>query len=174
MHHRFRAALTAGALLLSASSAAMAQGASVERGRYLATLGGCSHCHTPGHFLGKPDMARALGGSDVGFGIPNLGVFVGSNLTPDKETGLGGWTDAELATVLRTGVRPDGRILAPSMPWRDYAALSEADMSALVAYLRSLKPVANKVPGPFGPQEKPSVLVMTIVPPGTPVGGGKP
>jgi mono/diheme cytochrome c family protein len=173
MRDRFRAVLAAGALLLSLGTSAMAQG-QVERGRYLATLGGCSHCHTPGHFLGKPDLARYLGGSDVGFGIPNLGVFVGPNLTPDKESGLGGWTDAQVATVMRTGVRPDGRILAPSMPWRDYAALSDADMSALVAYLRSLKTVANKVPGPFGPQEKPSVLVMTIVPPGTPIGGGKP
>lgn len=169
----FKSLLAAGVLLGASVLPAAAQ-SPVDRGRYLATVGGCSHCHTPGHFMGKPDAARYLGGSDVGFGIPNLGVFVGPNLTPDKDTGLGGWTDAQIATVLRTGVRPDGRILAPSMPWRDYATLTEADMTAMVAYLRSLKPVANKVPGPFGPQEKPGVMVMTIVAPGTPIGGGKP
>ncbi len=137
----------------------------VERGRYLANLAGCSHCHTPGHFLGKVDMTRALGGSDVGFGIPNLGVFVGPNLTPDKATGLGRYTDAEVTTLLRTGTRPDGRILAPAMPWREYSTLTDADMKALIAYLRSLKPISNAVPGPFGPQDKPTVFVMKVVPP---------
>jgi hypothetical protein len=63
----------------------------VERGQYLVNFGGCFDCHTPGYFFGKPDMARYLGGSDVGFEIPGLGVFVGPNLTPDKETGLGTW-----------------------------------------------------------------------------------
>ena len=137
----------------------------IERGRYLVNLAGCGHCHTPGHFLGKADMSRALGGSDVGFGIPNLGVFVGSNLTPDKETGLGRYTDAEVMTLLRTGARPDGRVLAPAMPWREYSTLTDTDMKALIAYLRSLKPIRNAVPGPFGPQEKPTVFVMKVVPP---------
>lgn len=137
----------------------------MERGRYLATISGCSHCHTPGHFFGKPDMARTLGGSDVGFGIPDLGVFVGPNLTPDKETGLARYTDAEVTTLLRTGARPDGRILAPIMPWREYGTLTDTDMKALIAYLRSLTPVKNLVPGPFGPQDKPTVFVMKIVPP---------
>src|SRR5579863_7723486 len=59
----------------------------VDRGKYLVTIGGCSDCHTPGSFLGHPDMSRYLGGSDVGFGIPGVGVAVGRNLTPDKETG---------------------------------------------------------------------------------------
>ncbi len=78
---------------LSLTAAAVATSVSadprVERGRYLAEIGGCLDCHTPGYFFGKPDMARYLGGSEVGFEIPGLGVFVGSNLTPDKETGLG-------------------------------------------------------------------------------------
>ena len=59
------------------------------RGRYLVTIAGCSDCHTPGALLGAPDMKRYLGGSDVGFAIPGPGVFVGENLTPDKDTGLG-------------------------------------------------------------------------------------
>ena len=91
--------------------AAHAADPQVERGKYLVTFGGCTDCHTPGHFLGHPDMARYLGGSHVGFGIPGLGVFVGSNLTPDKETGLGSWSAEQIVTAITTGKTPDGRIL---------------------------------------------------------------
>src|ERR1700754_95293 len=79
------------ALLAVATLPAHAADPAVARGEYLVRVGGCTDCHTPGHFLGQPDMARFLGGSDVGFGIPGDGVFVGPNLTPDKETGLGTW-----------------------------------------------------------------------------------
>jgi mono/diheme cytochrome c family protein len=103
----------------------------IERGRYLVNLGGCLDCHTPGYFFGKPDMAMYLGGSDVGFEIPRLGVFVGPNLTPDKETGLGTWTEEEIVTALQSGVRPDGRILAPIMPWRSFAKLTKADARSI-------------------------------------------
>ena len=96
----------------------------MERGKYLVSIAGCNDCHTPGYFLGKPDMARFLGGSEVGFEIPGLGVFHGPNLTPDKETGLGAWTDAQIATALTTGARPDGRMLAPIMPWHAFANLT--------------------------------------------------
>jgi mono/diheme cytochrome c family protein len=144
---------------------ANAQSASVKRGKYLVNLGGCHDCHTPGYFFGKPDMTKYLGGSEVGFEIPGLGVFVGPNLTPDKETGLGNWTRAQIVTALRTGVRPDGRILAPIMPWKAFANLTRADANAIAAYLKSLPPVKNKVPGPFGPTEKPNVSVMKIVQP---------
>lgn len=61
----------------------------IERGQYLTNFGSCFDCHTSGYFFGQPAMDRYLGGSDVGFEIPGLGVFVGPNLTPDKETGLG-------------------------------------------------------------------------------------
>ena len=136
-----------------------------ERGKYLASFSGCDHCHTPGYFLGKPDWSRVFTGSDVGFKIGELGIFVGPNLTPDKETGLGAWTDDQIAAALITGARPDGRILAPIMPWRSFAKMSQSDIAALVAYLRTLPPVSNKVPGPFGPNEKPPIFVMTLVPP---------
>jgi mono/diheme cytochrome c family protein len=138
----------------------------IERGKYLVTLGGCNDCHTPGHFFGKPDMTKQLGGSEVGFLIPELGVFHGPNLTPDKETGLGAWTDDEIIIALTAGKRPDGRELAPIMPWRALAILTREDAEAMVAYLRSLPPVKNKVPGPFGPNEKPTSFVFKIVPPG--------
>jgi len=160
------ALVLAGAMLMAFASAASAQNL-VERGKYLATLGGCGDCHTPGYFFGKPDMTHYLAGSDVGFGIPELGVFVGPNLTPDKETGLGGWTNEQIEKALTTGVRPDGRVLAPIMPWHALAHLTKADLAALVAYLQSLPPVSNKVPGPFGPNEKVTVPVMQVTfPPG--------
>jgi mono/diheme cytochrome c family protein len=137
----------------------------IARGKYLVQLGGCSDCHTPGYFFGKPDMSRYLGGSDVGFQVPSVGVFVGRNLTPDLETGLGRWTSEQITKALRTGVRPDGRVLSPIMPWPALSNLTPADMDALVAFLKSLRPVKNKVPGPFGAKEDPSVFVMTIIPP---------
>lgn len=145
-------------------SSAGAQEAQVERGKYLVTIGGCMDCHTPGYFFGKPDMERYLGGSEVGFEVPGLGVFHGPNLTPDEDTGLGGWTDAQIIAAIRTGVRPDGRELAPVMPWRGFAALTDADAQAIVSFLRSIKPVKNKVPGPFGPDEKPTSFVLQVVP----------
>jgi mono/diheme cytochrome c family protein len=152
------------AVLVWLSSAALAQDA-VARGKYLVNLGGCTDCHTPGYFFGKPDEKRYLGGSEVGFEIPGLGTFHGPNLSPDKETGLGNWSADQIVTVLTTGVRPDKRILAPIMPWRALAHLAKDDVNAIVAYLKSIPAVKNKVPGPFGPSEKPTSFVMKIVPP---------
>ena len=79
-------------VLLAVMALSNASQAQPNRGRYLVQLGGCGDCHTPGYFLGKPDDSRILGGSDVGFGIQGVGIFVGPNLTPDVETGLGRWT----------------------------------------------------------------------------------
>jgi mono/diheme cytochrome c family protein len=154
-----------GVALASLLPRANAEPAVVERGKYLVTLASCTDCHTPGFFFGKPDMARYLGGSEVGFEVPGLGVFVGPNLTPDKETGLGNWTDEQIVAAMQKGHRPDGRVLAPIMPWNALASLTQADALAIVAYLRSLPPVKNKVAGPFGPNEKPTSFVMKVVPP---------
>jgi mono/diheme cytochrome c family protein len=156
------AVMVLGASLLPSQAADPQQ---IARGKYLVSFGGCFDCHTPGYFFGKPDMARFLGGSEVGFEIPGLGVFVGPNLTPDKETGLGAWSEAEIIAAIQTGKRPDGRELAPIMPWRAFAGLTKADAQAIAAYLMSLPPVKNKVAGPFGPNEKPTTFVMKIVPP---------
>ena len=160
-------ALMAFAIVLG-SDQARAQATAPEqiaRGKYLVEFGGCNDCHTPGYFLGKPDMSRYLGGSNVGFEIPKVGVFAGPNLTPDKETGLGNWTKEQIIAAVQIGVRPDGRILAPIMPWQAFAKLTKTDVGAIADYLRSLPPVRNKVPGPFGPDEKPSIFLMAIRPP---------
>jgi mono/diheme cytochrome c family protein len=145
-------------------SAASAAEPPIERGKYLVTISGCGSCHTPGALLGKTDAKRTLAGSEVGFGIPGVGVFVGGNLTPDKETGLGGWTTEQIVAAITKGEMPNGRKLFPVMPWPDLAHLSSDDVQAIAAYLKSLPPVKNAVPGPFGPKEIPSTLVSVIVP----------
>jgi mono/diheme cytochrome c family protein len=152
------------AVAIFCAATASAEESQVERGKYLVTIGSCNDCHTPGYFLGKPDFSRRLAGSDVGFTIPGVGAFVGRNLTPDKETGLGNWTDDQIISAITAGIRPDGRRLAPIMPWQGLSHLSSDDAHAIVAYLRSLPPVKNAVPGPFGPKEVPTTLVFTIVP----------
>jgi len=150
-------------LLATAVTSAQASDPRVERGRYLVQFGGCNDCHTPGYFEGKPDMTRYLSGSDIGFAIPGLGVFVPPNLTPSK-TGLKDWTVDQIVTAMTTGVRPDGRILAPIMPWRAFAHLTHQDAEDIALFLKTLPPVDHKVPGPFGPSQKPDVTVMTLVP----------
>jgi mono/diheme cytochrome c family protein len=139
----------------------------VLRGKYLVTLGLCTDCHTPGYFFGKPDLTRFLGGSEVGFHIPELGVFHGPNLTPDNETGLGRWSAEDIIRAFQTGTRPDGRILAPIMPWHAFAELTKQDAMAIAAFLKSLPPVSNKVPGPFGATETPTSFVLKVIAPQT-------
>jgi len=163
MRTRLRALLAAAALL-GASGAARADDSEIARGKYLVTIGGCDDCHTPGALLGKPDFSRALGGSEVGFAIPGLGVFAGPNLTPDKDTGLGKWTDEQIIAAMTAGTTPEGRRLAPIMPYAALSHLTSDDAHAIVAYLKSLPAVKNAVPGPFGPKETPSTLVFVIVP----------
>lgn len=169
MHMRFNPGrllrpILALCLLLAAAIDTPAQ--DKARGAYLVGILGCGDCHTAGTMQGKPDRTRLLGGSDIGWQVPGMGVFVGSNLTPDREAGLGAWSDAQIITALRTGVRPDGRQLAPVMPYMGYASMTEADAVAIVAYLRSLKPVSSKVPGPFGLAEKPTLPYFALTMPG--------
>jgi mono/diheme cytochrome c family protein len=159
-----------GAALIAASLqplVAYADSAQVARGKYLVRLAGCTDCHTPGHFLGKPDMSRYLAGSDVGFEVPNVGTVVGRNLTPDTETGIGGWTLEQITTAIRTGVRPDGRSLSPIMPWPAYAGMTQSDAAAIAVFLKTLAPVKRNIPGPFTADEKPTTLRWRIVAPAT-------
>ena len=134
----------------------------VTRGAYLAAIMDCGGCHTPGMLLGKPDPDRPLAGSDVGFEIPGLGIFFPPNLTPDRDTGLGAWSEADIVRAVRTGERPDGRQLAPVMPYQSYARLTDADAHALAAYLKSLKPVEHRVPGITGAGEKATAPYLTV------------
>jgi mono/diheme cytochrome c family protein len=159
----------------------------VERGRYLVTTSGCHDCHTPWH-LGPngpaPDMTRMLSGHPAAFELAPLpalspgwpmsasptntawagpwGVSFTANLTPDKATGLGAWTEDEFVGAIRTGRHQGrGRPILPPMPAPVYAQMTDADLQAIYAYLQSIPAIVNKVPEPLPPQAPP---------PGTPAG----
>ncbi|MET0508999.1 MAG: cytochrome c [Burkholderiaceae bacterium] len=163
-HPRSLFAFAVGAVAALLGTPASADEEQIARGSYLVAVGSCTDCHTPGHLLGAPDDKRLLGGSDVGFAIPGVGVFLGPNLTPDKDTGLGNWSAQQIVTAITTGVRPDGRALVPVMPYATLSRLTPADALAVAAYLKSLPPVRNKVAGPFGPNDKPTSFVLTVLP----------
>jgi mono/diheme cytochrome c family protein len=120
----------------------------IERGKYLANhVAACVGCHSKvdTSVSGEPPVEGFLGaGRDFGEmpGFP--GHLRAPNLTPDKETGLGSWTDGEVLRAIREGVGKDGRVLFPQMPYVTYShTLSDDDALAVIAYLRSLEPVKN-------------------------------
>ena len=159
-----RVGMAAG-LVLAAVLGSAAGAQDMSRGEYLSRIMDCAGCHTPGALIGKPDQSRNLAGSDVGFHLPGLGYFYPPNLTSDGETGLGAWSEGDIVRAVRTGVRPDGRELAPVMPWHAYSALTDADAQALARYLKSLRPVRHAVPRPHGPDETPPGPYLTVVAP---------
>jgi mono/diheme cytochrome c family protein len=140
-----RSALLACALAFTAAATAHADD-KLARGKYLAAIMDCTGCHTRGALVGQPEPAFTLAGSTIGFEIPGLGFFYPPNLTPDAETGLGKWSEAQIVAAIRTGVRPDGRQLVPIMPYMSYAAMSDGDAQALAAYLKSLAPIKHAAP----------------------------
>lgn len=152
LKHPLRSAFGAAAAVVfsmiagAGSATAQANGDLVARGDYLVnTIMTCQNCHTPMGPNG-PDFSKALSGGLL-FDEPPFKV-VASNITQDKETGIGGWTDAQIKHLLRTGQRPNGVQIAEVMPTSFYGILTERDMDAIVAYLRTVKPVKNKVADP--------------------------
>ncbi|NIL94169.1 MAG: c-type cytochrome [Woeseiaceae bacterium] len=124
----------------------------VQRGEYLVELLGCGACHTDGALEGVPDFDKSLAGSRIGIaynnplGIDKPGVLYPPNITPDEETGIGTWSDTQIERAIRAGLgRHAGRRIAV-MPWQGYAKITQEDVDAIVAYLRSIKPVRHKVP----------------------------
>ena len=95
----------AGLAALAAAAPASAE-TLVERGQYLAHIMDCGGCHHTGAFTPQPNLETPLAGSDIGFEMPGMGVFYPPNLTPEEETGLGKWSDAEIITAFTTGVGP--------------------------------------------------------------------
>ena len=134
----------------------------VERGKYLAAVMDCTGCHTTGALAGQPDPAMFLAGSTIGFEIPGFGIFYPPNLTPDVETGLGAWSEQQIVDAVRTGVRPDGRGLAPVMPWPSYGALTDVDAAALATYLKSLPAVSHAAPPLTGAGETAPAPYLTV------------
>ncbi|MDX1644806.1 MAG: diheme cytochrome c-553 [Thermoanaerobaculia bacterium] len=145
----------------------------VERGEYLVMVGGCNDCHTPwiiGPNGPEPDLTRMLSGHpedlQVGPQIPvpaeaglwiwaphntvwvsDAGIAYAFNLTPDENTGIGIWTEEIFIKTLRTGKHwGTSRDILPPMPWFNYGKMTEEDLKAVWAYLRTIPPVHNRVP----------------------------
>jgi mono/diheme cytochrome c family protein len=142
-------------LLFIAAGARAQQPSLLERGSYLVNgIMTCNHCHTPKEKPGgDPVMARQLSGGSQRFDeIPF--TVTGPNITPENETGVGAWSDAELKRALTEGVRPNGVRLAIVMPYPLYRVLTPRDLDAVVAYVRSVAPIRNQVEGPVYKMEQ--------------------
>ena len=169
---------TASALMAQTAPAGKDQ---IKRGEYLSIIGGCNDCHTPKLMTPKgpaPDPARLLSGHPANASIAPVppgvlgagkwaamtnddltawvgpwGISFAANLTPDVETGLGGWTAAQFIQSMRTGKHLGvGRPILPPMPVSALAAMTDPDLNAMFAYLKSLKPIKNLVPAPMPPK----------------------
>ena len=151
----------------------------IERGRYLVTIGGCNDCHTPFKMTERgpePDMERMLSGHPEQMKLPPApkaqgpwvwsgaatntafagpwGVSYAANLTPDKNTGLGIWDERMFVKTIRTGKHwGEGRPIQPPMPWPAYAKMTDEDLRAVFAYLKSIPPIRNYVPDYEAPAE---------------------
>jgi hypothetical protein len=156
----------------------------VERGAYLVSVGVCDDCHSPkifngplpeidmtkrlaGHFPEKlPPVPASLIGPTAWGAVGNnhftawygpWGISYARNLTPDMATGLGSWTDDMFIKTIRNGKHQgEGRDLLPPMPWPNYKNMTDDDLKAIFAFLKSLPPVNNPVPDPVPPPAPPA------------------
>jgi len=168
--------LAALAALLSAASATALADAKLDRGRYLVeSIAGCGNCHTPQGPEGPLPGKALAGGQPI---QDSAFTAISANITPDTETGIGKWTDAQITLAIREGRRPDGSLIGPPMPFEQYRQLSDNDVAAIVAYLRSVPPVKNAVPRtrypfPLPPAWGPPVGSVPDVPQGDKVAYGR-
>ena len=131
-----------------AAQCAWGQQTLIERGSYLVNaVMACDGCHTPRGPGGFVMEKRFSGGSQTWDEAAY--TVKGSNITPDRQTGIGAWTEADLKRSLREGVRPSGVALAPQMPFAFYKILTPRDLDAVAAYIRSVAPVQNAVQAPL-------------------------
>ena len=154
-HHRFLGAARAASFIaaLACASTAGAQETPLARGRYLVTtVMACGNCHTPKDAQGRAIAGKELSGGGVGIDIPPFSV-VAPNITPDRATGIGSWSKAEIARAITHGERPAHGPLAGKplavMASNFFKALLPRDVDAIVVYLRSLPPVKNTVAAPI-------------------------
>ena len=174
--------LLVGAVIALNTNPVESQSDMVQRGKYLVdTVGACGHCHTPragaeynmdmylaGHPANAPYPRYNFSMMQQGIFIltsPQMSAFSGpfgtsfaSNLTPDKETGLGEWTEKMFIDAMRTGHHQgdtSNRKIFPPMPTKHYAQMNDADLKAIWAYLRTIKPVKNEVSSPLNSRGRP-------------------
>jgi mono/diheme cytochrome c family protein len=172
-------ALPATLLLTASRTGETAKAVQVARGKYLVSFGACNDCHTPLKFTEKgpvPDLSRMLSGHPESTKLPPpdlkpgawfaatagmtawagpWGISYASNLTPEANTGLGIWTEQMFVTAMRTGKHMgSGREILPPMPWQCVSQLTDDDLKAVYAYLRTVPPVMNHVPNPVAPGGK--------------------
>lgn len=142
MHRQLLAVVVATAALLATQ--VRAEESLLERGTYLVRgVVACGNCHTPQGPEG-PVPGKELAGGEL-IHQPEFDVTP-PNITPDRETGIGAWTDDQIVTAIREGRRPDGSIIGPPMPFPQYRQMSDRDVRAIVAYLRSVPAVKHTVP----------------------------
>jgi mono/diheme cytochrome c family protein len=167
---RHRAGVLVGILVLTTAALLPAAHAetSIERGAYLMrSIVACGNCHTAKGPDGELPGMELAGWN----GLERNPAFDANtpNITPDRETGIGAWTDAQIVAAIREGKRPDGTIIGPPMPISLYRGLSDTDVNAIVAYLRSIPAVRNAVPKsvyriPLRPTYGPPVSSVPDVP----------
>jgi len=142
----------------------LSSAARIERGKYLfEVVSGCADCHS------AVDEKRfsfpvVPGGYAKGKQFPpdGAGVQVAPNLTPDPETGSGRWSDGHLIRAIREGIGHDGRPLFPGMPYSEYANMSDEDVESVVAYIRTIPPISNRLPA--SQITFPMKLIMRMIP----------
>jgi mono/diheme cytochrome c family protein len=160
---------------------AMTKDEMIKRGAYLVNFGGCNDCHSPKVFTDMgpvPDTTKLLSGHQDGLNIPRVdtsligpgkwylsngdltswvgpwGISFSANLTPDVQTGVGAWTEEMFIRAMRNGLHLGaGRPILPPMPFMGLAGLNDEDLKSVFAYLKSIKPISNKVPDPVPPNE---------------------
>lgn len=163
--------------------AAVTEESPAARGAKLVHLGGCTDCHSPKMMTPAgpiPDSTKLYSGHPEGSKLPAItydaskpgnwvlmtadltavygpwGISYAANLTPDSTTGIGNWTAETFIKAMRTGKhmgQDGGRPILPPMPWPTLARLSDAELSAMFAYFKSLPPIKNQVPAPVPPNE---------------------
>jgi len=120
----------------------------LARGKYLVdSVSGCYGCHTDADWTkrGAPPVSGREGSGHI-WSTEGLPWLVSPNITPDKETGIGNWSDDALARAIREGIGHDGRALFPKMPYPDYSRMSDEDLASIIAYVRSMPPIRNELP----------------------------
>lgn len=174
------AVLVACAVAAHAADDPAAKQKKIERGKYLVDTIGCQDCHSPKVFEGgfpHPDPSKAMSGfsgmplppvdkkatvpGNWYLMAPDLTAYVGpwgisyaANITPDEQTGIGLWTEDIFVAAIRTGKHMgSGREILPPMPWNYYQTLTDDDLKAMFAYLKTFPPIKNAVPAPVAPPD---------------------